>query len=325
MRAIDRLLRRGLRRVGSPRSGFRCVRPGGRPAARGDAERIRRLALPPAWTDVHVSPEPGARLQAIGHDRAGRWQYRYHPEFLSRRAAAKYRRLLRFAEALPRIRAGVKRDMRRPGLPRERVLAGMVRILEACFMRPGSEAYARANHSYGLTTVRPRHTKVAGDLVSFDFRGKSGQRQYRELRDARVARLVRECLRVPGRDTFKFVEDGEVVDVRRRHLNAYLREIAGAPFTAKDFRTWAGTLLCASELARAAAGGSATGRKRIAAAAVKAVAARLGNTPSVARASYVSPVVLAGFQRGDVLPCSYRPDEMGVSVTRGLHRVEEAL
>src|SRR5512138_668723 len=149
MRAIDRLLRRGLRRVGSPRSGFRCVRPGGRPAARADAERIRKLALPPAWTDVHVSPAAGARLQAIGRDRAGRWQYRYHPEFLRRRAAAKYRRLLRFAEVLPRIRQAVLRDMGRRGLPRERVLAAMIRILEACHMRPGSEAYARENRSYG--------------------------------------------------------------------------------------------------------------------------------------------------------------------------------
>ncbi len=250
MRAIDRLLRRGLRRVGSPRSGFRYVRPGGRAAGRDVADRIRGLVLPPAWTDVHVSPAPTARLQAIGRDRAGLWQYRYHPEFLRRRATAKYRRLLRFAEALPRIRAAVLRDLRRPGLPRERVLAGMVRLLEACHMRPGSEAYARENHSYGLTTVRPRHTKVAGDLVVFDFRGKSGQRQIRELREARVARLVRECLRVRGRDVFKCVEDGEVVDVRRRHVNQYLRAIAGAPFTAKDFRTWAGTLLCASELAR---------------------------------------------------------------------------
>src|SRR5512138_666583 len=210
MRAIDRLLRRGLRRVGSPRSGFRCVRPGGRPAARADAERIRRLALPPAWTEVHVAAAATARLQAIGRDRAGRWQYRYHPEFQRRRAQAKYRRLLRFAEALPRVRGAVLKDLRRRGLPRERVLAGIVRLLEACHMRPGSEAYARENHSYGLTTVRPRHVRLSGDLVVFDYRGKSGQRQVRELRDRAVARLVRECLRVAGRDVFKFAEEGHV-------------------------------------------------------------------------------------------------------------------
>lgn len=302
MSAIDGLLRRGLRRVGSPRRGFRFVRPGGRPAPRSEAERIRALALPPAWTDVHVAAAPGARLQAIGRDRAGRWQYRYHRGFLERRSAAKYRRLLRFAEGLPRIRAAVRRDLRRRGLPRERVLAAMVRVIEACFMRPGSEAYAIRNRSYGLATLRPRHVRVAGDLVVFDYRGKSGRRHVRELRDPRVARIVRELLRVPGRDLFKFAEDGEVLDVRRRHLNAYLREVSGAPFTAKDFRTWAGTVLCATELARRAdPAASPPGRKRIASEALRSVAARLGNTPAVTRSAYVSPAVLDAFARGRVV------------------------
>ncbi|HET8541535.1 MAG TPA: DNA topoisomerase IB [Anaeromyxobacter sp.] len=325
MRAIDRLLRRGIRRVGSARTGFRYVRPGGRRARRADAERIRQLALPPAWTEVHAAPEANARLQAIGRDRAGRWQYRYRAEFLRLRAAAKYRRLLRFADALPRIRAALRRDMGRRGLPRERVLAAMVRVLEACFMRPGSEAYARRNGSYGLTTVRRRHVRVARDLVEFDYRGKSGQRQVRELRDARVARLVRACLRVPGRDVFKFLEDGEVVDVRRRHLNAYLRGISGAPFTAKDFRTWAGTLLCAGELARRAAPAAARAeRRRAASAALRAVADRLGNTPAVARSSYVSPAVLAGFGRGRVVGCALADGEV-LGATPALCEAEREL
>jgi DNA topoisomerase-1 len=191
------------------------------------------------------------------------------------------------------------------------VLAAMVRIIEACHMRPGSEAYARENHSYGLATVRPRHVRVAGDLVVFDYRGKSGRRQVRELRDAAVARVVRDCLHVPGRDVFKLSEGGETIDVRRRHVNAYLRDVAGAPFTAKDFRTWAGTLHCASELAlRVEPEASHGGRKRAISAALRAVAARLGNTPAVARSSYVSPAVLEGFARGSVVACALRDGEV---------------
>ena len=328
MPAIDRLQQEGIRRVGSPKRGFRYLRPDGRPLPARELPRVRALRLPPAWTDVHVAAAPGAKLQAIGKDAAGRWQYRYHPEFVRRRADAKYRRLLRFAKMLPRLREQVSRDLRRRGFPRERVLAAMVRILETCFMRPGSEQYAREHGSYGLTTVRPRHVRLEGDRIMFEYRGKAGPKQVRELEDAAVARVVRGLLRVPGRDVFKFIDEGgAIVDVRRRHLNRYLREATGGPFTAKDFRTWAGTLLCASELARSAAGTDLAhaGRKRIAAAAVKAVAGRLGNTPAVARSSYVSPVVLVAFEKGDVLGCSYEPDELGVSVTRGMHRVEEAL
>jgi DNA topoisomerase-1 len=329
MRALEKLQRHGLRRVGTPKMGFRYVRRDGRPVAAPDVERLRALRLPPAWTDVFISPAPTAKLQAIGKDKAGRWQYRYHPEFVRSRAAAKYRRLLRFAEALPKIRNAVDRDMRKRGLKRDRVLAGMIRILEACAMRPGSEAYARDNGSFGLATIRPRHVTVTGDKVTFDYRGKSGQQQVRELRDARVARLVRECLRVPGRDVFKFLEDGEVIDVRRRHLNEYVRGKAGAAFTAKDFRTWAGTLLCASELAQRAQElvPGRTSRKRLANAAVKAVAERLGNTPAVARGSYISPAVLDGFERGEVVASCLRPDDvLGLNVPRsGLHDAERAL
>lgn len=330
MRAIDKLRRSGIRRLGTPASGFRWVGPGGRPLRGADLERVRALKLPPAWREVHVSPRAGAKLQAVGRDGAGRWQYRYHPDFVRKRSEAKYRRLARIAAALPRIRERVDRDLRRKGPCRERVLAAMIRILETSFIRPGSEKYAVQNKSYGLTTLRPRHVRVAGDRIVFEFRGKSGQLQVREREDARVAKVVRELLRVPGRDVFKFVEGGVVVDVRRRHLNAYIREVAGAPFTAKDFRTWAGTVLCASELARRAAShaharGRAPPRKKLATEAVKAVADRLGNTPAVARASYVNPVVLDAFDRGEVIGCCFEPDEIGVAVTRGLHRVEDAL
>ena len=328
LKAIEKLMRDGLRRHGSARYGFRWVTPAGRPLARSDLVRVRALRLPPAWTAVFASPAAGAKLQAIGKDRAGRWQYRYHPEFVRRRAAAKYRRLRRFAAALPRIRAAVGRDMRRRDLSRERVLATMVRILEGCCMRPDSEAYARENRSFGLTTLRPRHVRLAGDRVVFDYRGKSGQRQVRALTDRRVARLVRALLRIPGRDVFQFVEDGAVVDVRRRHLNAYLRQAAGAPFTAKDFRTWAGTLLCASELARRhphALEASAAARRRFVNEAVKAVANRLGNTPAVARASYISPAVLDGFAVGRVIGCCMGPDDVIGDHAPALHRAEREL
>jgi DNA topoisomerase I len=327
VRAIDKLRLGGIRRLGSPKSGFRYVRADGRALRGSDLERVRALRLPPAWTEVHVSPAPGAKLQAIGKDRAGRWQYRYHPEFMTRQTDAKYRRLVRFAGALPRMRARVDADLRKRGLSRERVLAAMVRIIEISYMRPGSERYARENRSYGLTTIRPRHVRVSRDTVIFEYRGKSGQQQLREVDDARVARIVRELLKVPGRDVFQFEEEGTIVDVRRRHLNAYIREISGGPYTAKDFRTWAGTLLCASELARRAAElvPGRTERKKLAAAVVKSVAERLGNTPAVARASYVSPVVLDRFSHGDVIGCSYEPDELGAAVTRGMHRVEDAL
>jgi DNA topoisomerase-1 len=335
MRAVDKLRADGIRRLGAPRSGFRYRAADGRRPSRADLERIRTLRLPPAWTDVHIAPKPGAKLQAIGTDAAGRVQYRYHPEFQRRRADAKYRRLLRFAGALPRVRAAVERDLRRGDLSRARVLAAMVRLLERCHMRPGSTAYARENHSYGLATLRPRHVRIAGDRVVFDYRGKSGQRQVRELRDRGLAGLVRAVLRRGGGRLFKFVEDGEVHDVRRRHINAYLREISGAPFTAKDFRTWAGTLVCASELARAtalAAAGAAAGapaggaaaRRRTVNAALKAVAARLGNTPAVARASYVSPAVIDAFGRGRCISCSLAPGEV-IGRTRRLHPAEEAL
>jgi DNA topoisomerase I len=327
VRAIERLRLEGIRRLGTMKAGFRYVRADGRPLRGAELQRVRGLRLPPAWTDVFVSPAAGAKLQAIGKDRAGRWQYRYHPEFMRRQADAKYRRLVRFAAALPRIRARVDADLRRKGVCRERVLAAMVRIIEMSFMRPGSEKYARENGSYGLTTVRPRHVRVARDTVIFEYRGKSGKQQLREVDDARVARVVRELLKIPGRDVFQFEEDGAIVDVRRRHLNAYIREISGCPYTAKDFRTWAGTLLCASELARRAAElvPGRTDRKKVAVAAVKSVAERLGNTPAVARASYVSPVVLDGFAHGHVIGCCYEPDEIGVAVGRGLHRVEDAL
>lgn len=270
-----------------------------------DLERIRGLGLPPAWVEVAISPSRTASLQAIGKDAAGRWQYRYHPKHTERQSVAKFRRLIRFAHALPKMRRRLEADLKRPGLPRERVMAGVLRILSTCFLRPGSEVYANEHGSYGVTTLRPRHVKVKGDRVSFTFRGKSGQMQHRELEDRQIARLVRELLKVPGRDVFKFVlDDGAIVDVRRRHVNQYIKEVMGESFSAKDFRTWAGTLLAACALARKAKepqGVIARDRKRQIVAAVKETAEQLGNTPAVCRSSYIYPLVLEKFQKGRVL------------------------
>jgi DNA topoisomerase I len=327
MTQLERLQRQGIRRIGTARSGFRFRTPRGEPVKNGVLDRIRDLKLPPAWSEVYVNPAPGKKLQAIGRDKAGRWQYRYHPSYRARQECAKYRRLVRFARSLPALRAQVERHLRRRGLPREKVLALAVHLIATAFMRPGSQRYADRNRSYGVATLKTKHVEVDGDTVRFDYTGKSGKRQVRCVSDARVARIVRELLRLPGSDLLKFRDEaGQLVDVRRRHINAYLREVMGGPFTAKDFRTWAGTLLCACELARQA-GYSVPGRtdaKRVIAAAVKATAEKLGNTPAVCRSSYIFPGVLQGFHRGRVI--AHQLEAVAeLSRQRGLHRAERAL
>ncbi|BDG10489.1 DNA topoisomerase IB [Anaeromyxobacter paludicola] len=327
MNQLERLSTRGYRRVGSPEKGFRWIDPEGRAAAGEELERLRALALPPAWTDVHASPVPGAKLQAVGRDRAGRWQYRYHDAFTRRRAEAKYRRLLRFAAALPRLRAAVERDLLLPGLPRERALAAAVRLLGSCFMRAGSKVYAERNRSYGIATLRKHHVTVERDVVRFDYPGKSGRRHVRELRDLRVARVVREMLKLPGPELFLFLADDGPVDVRRRHINQYVKEVMGGPFTAKDFRTWAGTVICASELARRRREmiPGRTDPARVLTAAVRETAARLGNTPAVCRSSYIAPQVLSAWRQGRVVSRPFRSVEEFALEGRGLHASERSL
>ena len=225
---------------------------------------------------------------------------------MRRRDRWKFERLLRFSEALPRMRRAVARDLALPGFPRERVLACMLRILSKSFLRPGSQAYADENGSFGLATLRAEHVHVNGPVVAFDFPGKSGKQHQRVLQDRQVARAVRGLLRLPGRDVFKCrAADGTIVDVRRRHLNEYIRETMGERFTAKDFRTWAGTLLCACALARAGAATSVTERKRRIVAAIRDTAEQLGNTPAVCRASYVHPAVLDRYARGRTVRDSF--------------------
>ena len=309
MTIIERLGANGIRRRGSPKTGFHYQRSDGKKLRRAELERIESLKIPPAWTGVRINPAASGSVQAIGQDAAGRWQYLYHEKYVRRRERKKLARLIEFAETLPTLRKTVARHLRLPELPRERVLAAILRILSVSFIRPGSQIYADENGSYGIATLRPRHVKVRGDQIVFDFAGKSGVQQHREFRDRAVARIVRELLRHPAREVFKYQNgDGKFVDVKRRHINAYIKETMGRNFTAKDFRTWAGTLICSCALARAASDLNderlpkhSPQVKRKLVAAIKETAEALGNTPAVCRDAYVCPVVMTGFAHGQVI------------------------
>lgn len=299
MTVVTRLESTGIRRLGSPNSGFRYRSARGRLSG-SELGRVRALRIPPAWTDVRIAPSASARILAVGKDAAGRWQYLYHPAQVVRREKKKRERMVHFLRALPRMRRAVAADLRRPGIPREKVMAGIVTVLSTCFLRPGSACYVKENGSYGIATLRPKHVTVRGDLVRFDFPGKSGKRQVREIRHRRLAHLVRELLRHPG-EVFKFRnETGEIVDVRRAHINVYIREVMGEGFSAKDFRMWAANVICVASLARVPReeGESAAARKRQVTAVVKHVAKHLGNTPAVCRASYLFDSVIQGWEQG---------------------------
>src|SRR6266550_278607 len=304
MTNIERLQKNGLRRLGSPRSGFRYRRADGRNVSSDDLKRIQKLRIPPAWTEVAINSAANGRLQVVGKDAAGRWQYLYHEIHTQAQEHRKFRRLLKFAQAIPAMRTTVARHLRQPDLGRERVLACILRILSTCFMRPGSEVYASENGSYGIATLRPKHVKVKADLVEFDFPGKSGVRQQRQIRDRQVAKIVRGVLKERGAEVFKYKNgSGEFVDVKSRHINEYIKEIMGENFSAKDFRTWAGTLVCACALARAGADitEKPTVRKRKVVAAIKETAEALGNTPAVCRSSYICPEVINSFETGRII------------------------
>ena len=330
MTVVDRLQRTGIRRIGSARSGFRFVQRSRGRLSSAEHARCAGLKLPPAWVKVAISPAAAARVQAVGRDAAGRWQYVYHPAHVRRREESKFARMLEFGRALPRLRRVVATDLRQPGLGKATVLACVTRILASCFLRPGSEEYAAANGTFGLATLRRKHVSVTGGVVRFAFKGKAGKLQESELRDARVARVVTRLLELPGRQVFKFVaDDGTVVELRRAHLNQYLKEAMGHRFSAKDFRTWAGTLICACALARAGAleGESATARRRKVVAAVRETAGHLGNTPAVCRSSYISPAVVESFHRGRVIEAGSAGVEqvLAPGEVTALRRCERAL
>ncbi|MDP4024972.1 DNA topoisomerase IB [Methylobacterium sp. NEAU 140] len=283
--------------------GFRYLDARGAPVRdAATLERIRGLAIPPAYTDVWICPRRNGHIQATGRDDKGRKQYRYHPDFRQAREANKFARIMAFADALPGIRARVDADMRRSGLPREKVLATVVHLLETTLIRVGNDDYARTNKSYGLTTLRDPHVKVEGAALTFRFKGKSGKVWDVSLKDRRVARIVKACQDLPGQELFQYLDsDGARRDVTSSDVNAYLREITGEDYTAKDFRTWAGTVLAALALSGFEAFDSEAGAKRNVRAAIESVAQRLGNTPTICRKCYIHPQVLDCYLEGALI------------------------
>jgi DNA topoisomerase-1 len=302
----------GLRYVSDTTPGIRRVRAGKGFRYRGpegklirDAEVLRRiasLAIPPAWTDVWICPTPNGHLQATGRDDRGRKQHRYHPRWREARDETKYHRMVAFARVLPRLRRRIRKDLALPGLPRAKVLATIVRLLEATLIRVGNEEYARQNHSFGLTTLHDGHAEISGSHITFHFRGKSGVEHAVDLNDRRLARIVRQCQDLPGQELFQWVDEaGQVHDVNSADVNEYLREIGGDDFTAKDFRTWAGTVLAARALQEFQAFDSQAQARRNVVRAIESVARRLGNTRAVCRKCYVHPAVIDAYLDGSLL------------------------
>lgn len=302
----------GLRYVSDERPGIRRQRRGDGFTyidAKGETvtdettlARIKSLVIPPAWEQVWICPITNGHLQATGRDARGRKQYRYHPRWREVRDETKYTRMLAFGHALNAIRDRTERDLQRPGLPREKVLATVVQLLEKTLIRIGNEEYARSNRSYGLTTMRNRHVKVAGTTIKFEFRGKSGKQHQVGIKSRRLAAIVKRLQDLPGQELFQYIdENGERQSVGSAEVNDYLREITGEEFTAKDFRTWAGTVLAALALQEFEAFDSAAQAKKNVVTAIEAVAGMLGNTPSVCRKCYIHPAVLEAYADGTML------------------------
>jgi DNA topoisomerase-1 len=329
MTRYEQLQRAGIQRIGTPARGFKYKRADNKKINAADLNRIDELKIPPAWTEVWINALPGGTVQAIGKDAAGRLQYLYHASHVRRRETKKFKRLIKFAEALPKMRATVAADIRQPGLGKEPVMASILRILSTCFLRPGSQVYASENGSYGLATLRPKHVKVKGDVVEFDFPGKSGVQQSRQLKDRQVAKVVRHLLRQPSREVFKYRNgDGQFVNVTRQHINDYIRNVMGENFSAKDFRTWAGTLVCACALARRGTEvvEKPTVRKRKVLEAIKETAEVLGNTVAVCRSAYICPEIIQNFESGKMIKRYFNTLNELISYRgRKLHAAEKSL
>ncbi len=277
--------------------GFVYVRPDGSHIRNQQVlARIKAVAVPPAWRDVWICAEPRGHLQATGRDARGRKQYRYHTRWREARSANNFDRMLAFGQALPRMRRRCSRDLQRAGLPRERVLAAIVRLLDKSLIRVGNREYARDNNSFGLTTLRNRHVKVLGSEIRFQFRGKSGVQHALSVNNARVASVVRRLQDLPGQDLFQYVDDsGNAVTIGSADVNDYLRQISGQEFTAKDFRTWTATVLAAEALREMALFEGEAEAQHNVVVAIEQVAARLGNTPAICRKCYVHPAVTGAY------------------------------
>ena len=294
---------------------------------RQERERIEALGIPPAWENVWICPLPNGHLQATGRDEKGRKQYRYHSLWREIRDQTKFARLLVFSEALPQLRERIEHDLALPGLPRNKVLAAVVRLMELTRIRVGNEQYAKENRSFGLTTMRDRHVDISGSKLQFHFRGKSGVEHDIELKDRRLAKIVKRCQDIPGQELFQYLDEaGQRQAIDSGDVNDYLREITGQDFTAKDFRTWSGTVLAAMELAELEVCDSQTQTKKNVVQAIKTVAAHLGNRPATCRKYYVHPGVLDAYTDGllsQVMKqcadaktpdpvCGLRPEELAV-------------
>jgi DNA topoisomerase I len=282
--------------------GFTYVNPDGTTLSdRRAVQRIRSIVIPPAWTDVWICPSANGHIQATGRDAKGRKQYRYHPAFRELRESSKYEHMMAFADALPNIRAKVREHMGLRGLPREKVLATVIHLLETTLIRVGNDEYKRRNNSYGLTTLKNRHVSVNGAELRFQFKGKGGKKWSLAIKDRRVAKVIKACQELPGQELLQYIdEQGECRDVSSADVNAYLREISGAEFTAKDFRTWGGTVLAALALKEIETFDSAAKAKKNIRLAIEKVASRLGNTPTICRKCYVHPALIDSYLEGSL-------------------------
>jgi len=284
--------------------------------------RIRSLVIPPAWTGVWICPSPNGHLQATGRDARGRKQSRYHPRWREVRDETKYERMTLFADALPAIRERVDNDLALPGLPREKVLAAIVSLMESTLIRVGNPEYARENKSFGLTTMRNRHVEVNGSNITFSFQGKSRVHHTVNLNDRRLAKIIRRCVDIPGYDLFQYLDpDGEPHNIGSSDVNDYLQSITGQYFTAKDFRTWAGSVLACELLATFDPFDSATQAKKNVVEAIRTVAQRLGNTPAVCRKCYVHPAVLEHYFNGTAIQAAKR--QLDKEITEHVHALRE--
>ena len=289
-------------------------------------DRIRALVIPPAWSEVWIAPSARSHIQATGRDARGRKQYRYHDRWRRVRDAHKYDRLIAFGRALPRLRGRVAHDLTLPGLTRDKVLAAVVRVMEITLIRVGNEEYAKANKSFGLTTLRGRHARIGSTRAEFEFRGKSGKVHSTGFSDRRLARILKACQDLPGQRLFQYLdESGQRHAVESADVNAYIRDALGDDVSAKDFRTWAGTLAAARALVTLPACGTPGATKRNVATCVKAVAGVLGNTPAVCRAAYIHPAILAAYESGDLdLKGSSDSRAFELAVLRWLEKARDA-
>jgi DNA topoisomerase-1 len=318
----------GIRREGSKRSGFSYRKADGKPVTdEKTIARISRLRIPPAWQDVRIARADSSPLQAVGVDKKGRTQYLYHPRFRQQREEAKFRHVVEFGESLPRLRSRIRADLKRGDLSRDHVLASIVRLMDQGFFRVGNDKSAKSELTYGLTTVRGTHVKVkAPDVISFDYVGKWRKKYTKDVRDKDVAAVIRRLKRRgSNQELFQFNSGERFFDVKDRHVNDYIQSIVGDDFTAKDFRTWAGTLLCSITLALQGQGASKTERKRKVKKAIEATSQQLGNTPAVCRASYICPRLIDEYMDGKTME-GLRKTRKGSPVARtGLSLEEKAL